>query len=141
MAADLPKPSSNPHPDLAAPAPARGCRLPLATVGILVAFGLNLALCLRLRRGGHDLAFVGLSHLNLLLLFLSHRCFERTLPGSAVRGRAMLAVWLLTATLTAAFTWKIGALMPLAFAVAAWVMAAATVLGGFCMLFLLHGDK
>jgi len=53
----------------------------------------------------------------------------------------MLAVWLLTATLTAAFTWKIGALMPLAFAVAAWVMAAATVLGDFCMLFLLHGDK
>ncbi|XP_066369058.1 uncharacterized protein [Miscanthus floridulus] len=141
MAADPPKPSSDPHPDPAAPAPARGCRLPLATVGILVDLGLNLALCLRLRRSGHDLAFVGLSHLNLLLLFLSLRRFERTPPGSAARGRAMLAVWLLTATLTAAFTWKIGALMPLAFAVAAWVMAAATVLGGFCMLFLLHGDK
>jgi len=143
MAADPPKPSSDPHPDPAAPAPARGCRLPLATVGILVALGLNLALCLRLRlrRGGHNLTFVGLSHLNLLLLFLSLCRFERTPPGSAARGRAMLAVWLLTATLTAAFTWKIGALMPLAFAVAAWVMAAATVLGGFCMLFLLHGDK
>ncbi|KAG0512768.1 hypothetical protein BDA96_10G042800, partial [Sorghum bicolor] len=137
MAADPPKPSSDPHPDPAAPAPSRSCRrrrLPLATVGILVALGLNLALCLRLRRGGgHDLAFVVLSHLNLLLLFLSLRRFERTPPGSAARGRAMLAVWLLTATLTAAFTWKIGALMPLAFAVAAWVMAAATVLGGFCM--------
>jgi hypothetical protein len=139
MAADPPKPSSDPHSDPAALAPARGRRLPLPTVGILVALGLNLAL--RLRRGGHDLAFVGLSHLNLLLLFLSLRRFERSPPGSAARGRAMLAVWLLTATLTAAFTWKIGALMPLAFAVTAWVMAAATVLGGFCMLFLLHGDK
>ena len=100
-------------------APARGRRLPLATVGILVALGLNLALCLclylRLRHGaggGHDLAFVGLSHLLLLLLFLSLRRFQRSPPGSAARGRARLAVWLLAAPLATALTWKVGAMIP-----------------------------
>lgn len=40
-------------------------------------------------------------------------------------------MWLLAATLTAAFTWKVGAALPIAFAVVAWALAAATVLGGF----------
>ncbi|TKW19648.1 hypothetical protein SEVIR_4G034301v4 [Setaria viridis] len=91
-------------------------------------------------QGPAAVAFVGASHLNLLLLFGAIRRFELSPPGSPARGRARLAVWLLTATLTAAFTWKIGAMLPLGFAVAAWVMAAATVIGGFYMLFL-HGEK
>ena len=94
--------------------------------------------------GGEDrgaLAFVGFSYLNLLLLFGAIRRFEASpADGSPARGRARLAVWLLTATLTAAFTWRIGEMVPLRFAAAAWVVAAATVVGGFYMLFL-HGDK
>ncbi|RLN11931.1 hypothetical protein C2845_PM09G03170 [Panicum miliaceum] len=115
---------------------------PQLPVAILVGLAVNLALCVR-RVGGEDrraLAFVGFSHLNLLLLFGALRRFEVSPHGSPARGLARLAVWLLTATLTAAFTWRIGALLPLGFAVAAWIMAAATVLGGFYMLFL-HGEK
>ncbi|CAD6340271.1 unnamed protein product [Miscanthus lutarioriparius] len=94
MAVDAP--SADLHAAAASPAtaPARGRRPPLATVGILVALSLNLALCL-LRSGvggDHDIAFVGLSHINLLLLFLSLRRFRRSPPGSAARGRARLAV-------------------------------------------------
>jgi len=123
-------------------APARTRRRPWVTLAILVGLAVNLALCVR-RVGGEDrgaLAFVGFSHLNLLLLFGAIRRFEASPDGSPARGRARLAVWLLTATLTAAFTWRIGEMMPLGFAIAAWVMAAATVLGGFYMLFL-RGDK
>jgi peptidoglycan/LPS O-acetylase OafA/YrhL len=122
--------------------PARNRRRPWVTLAILAGLAVNLALCVR-RVGGEDrgaLAFVGFSHLNLLLLFGAIRRFEASPDGSPARGRARLAVWLLTATLTAAFTWRIGEMMPLGFAIAAWVMAAATVLGGFYMLFL-RGDK
>ena len=123
--------------------PARNRRLPWVTLAILAGLAVNLALCVR-RVGGEDrgaLAFVGFSYLNLLLLFGAIRRFEASpADGSPARGRARLAVWLLTATLTAAFTWRIGEMVPLRFAAAAWIMAAATVLGGFYMLFL-HGDK
>ena len=100
------------------------------TLAILAGLAVNLALCVR-RVGGEDrgaLAFVGFSHLNLLLLFGAIRRFEASpADGSPARGRARLAVWLLTATLTAAFTWRIGEMVPLRFAAAAWVVAAATV--------------
>ncbi|RLM56030.1 hypothetical protein C2845_PM10G02610 [Panicum miliaceum] len=125
----------------AAPATARTRRLPWVSAAILAGLAVNLALCVR--RVGDDrraVAFVGFSHLNLLLLFGAIRRFEASPDGSPARGRARLAVWLLTATLTATFTWRIGEMMPLGFAVAAWIMAAATVLGGFYMLFL-HGEK
>ena len=145
--ANPPKPASDPHrADSASPPPAtprRDRRRPWATLAILAGLAVNLALCVR-RVGGEDrgaLAFVGFSHLNLLLLFGAIRRFEASpADGSPARGRARLAVWLLTATLTAAFTWRIGEMVPLRFAAAAWVVAAATVLGGFYMLFL-HGDK
>ncbi|OEL22804.1 hypothetical protein BAE44_0016177 [Dichanthelium oligosanthes] len=122
--------------DPAVPAAARSRRLPLATVAILVGLALNLALCIRRAA----VAFVASSHLNLLLLLWFLRRFEASPPGSVARDRARLAVWLLTTALTAAFTWKIGALLPLVPAVAAWVMAAATVLGGSYVLFA-HDDK
>ncbi|WVZ82523.1 hypothetical protein U9M48_029777 [Paspalum notatum var. saurae] len=140
--ANPPKPSSNPRPDPAAPAMAtRGRRVPWAAVAILVSLTLNFALCVR--RVGDDrgaVAFIGFSHLNLLLLFGALRFLEASSHGSPARGRARLAVWLLTTTLTAAFTWKIGALLPLPFAAAAWIMAAATVLGGFYAMFI-AGEK
>ena len=139
--------ASDPHrADPASPPPAtprRDRRRPWSTLAILAGLAVNLALCVRRVGGGEDrgaLAFVGFSHLNLLLLFGAIRRFEASPDGSPARGRARLAVWLLTATLTAAFTWRIGEMMPLGFAIAAWVMAAATVLGGFYMLFL-RGDK
>ena len=145
--ANPPRPASDPHRDdpLSPPpaTPRRNRRRPWATLAILAGLAVNLALCVR-RVGGEDrgaLAFVGFSHLNLLLLFGAIRRFEASpADGSPARGRARLAVWLLTATLTAAFTWRIGEMVPLRFAAAAWVVAAATVLGGFYMLFL-HGDK
>ena len=145
--ANPPKPSSDPHPDTApAPAPAtiaraRARRVPWAAAAVLVSLALNFALCVR--RVGDDrgaVAFIGFSHLNLLLLFGALRFLEASPHGSPARGRARLAVWLLTTTLTAAFTWKIGALLPLPFAAAAWIMAAATVLGGFYAMFI-AGEK
>ncbi|CAN6165127.1 unnamed protein product [Urochloa humidicola] len=141
--ANLPKTPSDTHPDPAAPAtaPRRNRRLPWVTVAIFLGLAGNLALCVR--RIGDDraaVAFVGFTHLNLLLLFGAIRLFEVSPQESPARGRARLAVWLLTTTLTAAFTWKIGAMLPLGFAIAAWIMAAATVLGGFYMLFL-HDEK
>ncbi|CAN6208725.1 unnamed protein product [Urochloa humidicola] len=139
MMPNPPKPSSGPHPDPAAPAaaPRRNRRLPWVTVAILLGLVGNLVFCVR--RVGDDRAavvFVGFSHINLLLLFGAIRRFEVSPPDSPARGRARLAVWLLTTTLTAAFTWKIGVMLPLGFAIAAWIMATATVLGGFYFLFL-----
>ncbi|XP_066368982.1 uncharacterized protein [Miscanthus floridulus] len=133
-------PNQKSKPAAAAPAaPTR--RVRWGTVAILVFLGLNLALCVRRVHGdGHGaVAFVVVSHLNLALLLCALHRFEVAPPGSPARGRARLAVWLLTTTLTAAFTWKIGEVMPLGLAVVAWVLAAATVGGGFYALFL-HDD-
>ncbi|TVU03163.1 hypothetical protein EJB05_51308, partial [Eragrostis curvula] len=135
-------PSSDHRPDPAAPAPARARRIPWTTVAVLVFLAANLALCVR-RVGGGDrgaLAFIAFAPLNLVLLFWSMRRFEHSPPGSAARGRAKLAVWLLTASLTAAFTWKMCALLPLLLAVAVCIMAASTVGGGFYVLFV-HDAK
>ncbi|CAN6208706.1 unnamed protein product [Urochloa humidicola] len=133
----------NPKP-AAAPAtatPRRFRRLSVSAVAVLVCIAVNLALFLRRVRGDPAaLAFFGFSHLNLLSLFLAIGHFDQSPPGSPARRRARLAVWLLTTTLTAAFTWKIGALLPLGFAIAAWIVAAATVLGGYYMLSR-HGQK
>ncbi|XP_066374176.1 uncharacterized protein [Miscanthus floridulus] len=143
MAAELPY-VSDPNHKPAAPAAAATTtrRVHWATVATLVFLALNLALCVRRVQddGRGAVAFVGVSHLNLALLVCALRRFEAAPQGSPARGRARLAVWLLTTTLTAAFTWKIGAVMPLGLAVAAWVVAAATVGGGFYVLFL-HDDE
>ncbi|XP_066372720.1 uncharacterized protein [Miscanthus floridulus] len=143
-AAELPyanDPNQKPKPAAAAPAaPTR--RVRWTTVAILVFLALNLALCVRRVHGDGRgaVAFVVVSHLNLALLLCALHRFEVAPHGSPARGRARLAVWLLTTTLTAAFTWKIGEVMPLGLAVAAWVLAAATVGGGFYALFL-HDDN
>jgi hypothetical protein len=141
MAAELPYASDPNHKPAAAPA-ATTRRVSWATVAIFVFLALNLALCVRRVHadGRGAVTFVGVSHLNLALLVCALRCFEVAPQGSPARGRARLAVWLLTTTLTATFTWKIAEVMPLGLAVAAWVAAAATVGGGFCVLFL-HDDE
>ncbi|CAN6202552.1 unnamed protein product [Urochloa humidicola] len=144
MVSPKPPSDSDPNPAAAAPAAtARARRFPWGSGAVVVGLVLNLALCVRRAAAGGDraaVAFAVSSHINLLLLLCFLRVFEASPPGSVARRRARLAVWLLTTTLTAAFTWKVGALLPLIPAVAAWAMAAATVLYGSYVLFA-HGDK
>ncbi|XP_066368941.1 uncharacterized protein [Miscanthus floridulus] len=132
---------AGPDPSDRQPAPDGARRLPWTTVVILVVLAGNFVLSVRRVRDNRGaLAFIGLSHLNLLALFYATRRFQLSPPGSVAQGRARLAVWLLTTTLTAGFTWKLGTMLPLGFMILAWVMAAATVLGGFHLMFV-HGRK
>ncbi|CAD6337720.1 unnamed protein product [Miscanthus lutarioriparius] len=133
---------AGPDPSDRQPAPDGARRLPWTTVVILVVLAGNFVLSVRRVRDNRGaLAFIiGLSHLNLLALFYATRRFQLSPPGSVAQGRARLAVWLLTTTLTAGFTWKLGTMLPLGFMILAWVMAAATVLGGFHLMFV-HGHK
>ncbi|GJN29663.1 hypothetical protein PR202_gb17912 [Eleusine coracana subsp. coracana] len=104
-----------------------------AYAAALVCLAANLVLCVR----RDDRAFLAFAHLNLLLLFWCARRFDAAPQGSAAHyRRARLAVWLLTASLTASFTWRMCALLPAPVAAAAWVLAAATVGGGFYLLFV-----
>ncbi|CAL5045934.1 unnamed protein product [Urochloa decumbens] len=134
-----PDPSDRHHQKdpAAAPATARTRRPSSASVALLVGLAVNLVLCLRRVHGDRGaIGFVAFSHLNLFLLFGAIRWFDLSPPGSPARGRARLAAWLLTTTLTASFTWKIGEFLPLGFAIAAWAMSVATVLSGFYFMFL-----
>ncbi|CAL5044602.1 unnamed protein product [Urochloa decumbens] len=139
-----PKPPTDPNPTAEAPAAARARRFPWTSVAVVIGLAFNLVLCVsRAAAAGGDraaVAFAASSHLNLFLLLWFLRRFEASPPGSVARRRARLAVWLLTTSLTAAFTWKVGALLPLVPAVVAWAMATATVLFGSYVLFA-HDDK
>uniref|UniRef100_A0A0E0JXB9 Uncharacterized protein n=1 Tax=Oryza punctata TaxID=4537 RepID=A0A0E0JXB9_ORYPU len=77
------------------------------------------------------IAFVAFSYFDLLLLFYCLRLFERTEHGSPRRGQIKAAVWLLTTMLTAVFSYKVAAIMPLPVQVLVWAMASATVIGRF----------
>ncbi|WVZ82550.1 hypothetical protein U9M48_029804 [Paspalum notatum var. saurae] len=81
--------------------------------------------------------FVAASYVLLLLLFACLHAYERAAPGSAFRERARRAVWPLTTLLTAAFAWKVAAVMPSAVAGAVvWGFAVATIVGGFFAIFV-----
>ncbi|WVZ77327.1 hypothetical protein U9M48_025206 [Paspalum notatum var. saurae] len=82
------------------------------------------------------ISFVVFSYLDLLLLFLCLRLYERTPAESPQREHLKMAVWLLTTMLTAAFSYKVAAIMPFPVQVLVWAMASATVLGGFYAFFL-----
>jgi hypothetical protein len=84
------------------------------------------------------IAFVGFSYLDLVMLFYCLRLYERTPPESPRRGHLKMAVWLLTTMLTAAFSYKVAAIMPFPVQVLVWNMAGATVLSGFYAFFLHH---
>ncbi|PAN04729.1 hypothetical protein GQ55_1G085600 [Panicum hallii var. hallii] len=84
--------------------------------------------------------FVVFSYLDLVLLFYCLRQYERTPPESPRREHIKMAVWLLTTLLTAAFSYKVAAIMPLPVQVLVWAMAGATVLGGFYAFFI-HQEK
>ena len=72
----------------------------------------------------------------LLLLLHFLRKFERARPGDDDRGKAKAAVWALTTLLTAMFASRVAPLMPPLVGVAVWVVAVATVGGGFWALFI-----
>ncbi|XP_020098013.1 uncharacterized protein LOC109716830 [Ananas comosus] len=84
--------------------------------------------------------FVVVSYLDLLLLFWCLRQFERAAPNSPQRERLKSAVWLLATLLTAMFSNRVAGLMPWPVAVLVWLMAAATILGGFYGFFLYRDD-
>ncbi|KAL6606623.1 hypothetical protein ACP70R_042276 [Stipagrostis hirtigluma subsp. patula] len=112
------------------------------SLGLLFLTGNSVAAILRSHGDAATAGFVLASYLSLLLLFYSLRWFEAAPPESAARHRARLAVWLLTTLLTAMFSWRVAALVPLPLAAGVWLMAASTVLGGFYALFLLpRGDR
>ncbi|CAL5059467.1 unnamed protein product [Urochloa decumbens] len=82
------------------------------------------------------ISFVGFSYLDLVLLFYCLRRYEKTPPESPLREHLKMAVWLLTTMLTAAFSYKVAAIMPFPVQVLVWAMAIATILGGFYAFFL-----
>jgi hypothetical protein len=122
------------------PEDCKGCGPSLLT---LIGFGfLTFNSVMAVYRSNGDLSaisFVGFSYLDLVLLFYCLRLYERTPPESTRREHLKMAVWLLTTMLTAAFSYKVAAIMPFPVQVLVWTMAGATVLGGFYAFFL-HGD-
>ena len=58
------------------------------------------------------IAFVAFSYLDLVLRFYCLRWYERTTLESPRREHLKMAVWLLTTMLTAAFSYKVAAIMP-----------------------------
>lgn len=86
-----------------------------------------------------SVAFVVSANAALLLLLHFLRRFERARarPGDEDdRGKAKAAVWALTTLLTAMFASRVAPLMPPLVGVAVWVVAVATVGGGFWALFI-----
>ncbi|KAG8093950.1 hypothetical protein GUJ93_ZPchr0012g18986 [Zizania palustris] len=89
-------------------------------------------------------AFVAAAYLALAALFWCVLQHERAAaaendgddsPARTTRYKA--GVWLLSTLLTTAFAWRVSGMMPWPpAAVVVWVMAASTVVGGFCVLFV-----
>lgn len=134
------------EPLLAAGAAGRRGRwsVPWLTVAGFTFLTFNSGMAIR-RSGGERgaVAFVAFSYLDLILLFACLKWFETAAPGSAARPRLKVAVWTLTTALTVLFSAKVAAVVPAAVAVLVWVMAFATVAGGFYAFFLYsdkHGD-
>ncbi|KAL6628921.1 hypothetical protein ACP70R_028686 [Stipagrostis hirtigluma subsp. patula] len=89
----------------------------------------------RSKGDGEAIAFVAFSYLDLLTLFFCLKQYENAEPGSQLRDRLKVAVWLLTTALTLVFSYKVAAVMPAAVAVLVWLMAFGTVAGGFYAFF------
>ncbi|CAL5045871.1 unnamed protein product [Urochloa decumbens] len=101
---------------------------------IVLAFNSGLAIYNSWGDAG-SVAFVLVADAALLLLFLCLREFERA-RGGAGTGRIKGAVWALTTLLTAMFASRVAPLMPPAVEAAVWLMAVATIAGGFWAFFL-----
>lgn len=81
-------------------------------------------------------AFVVSSYVILVALFFCIKLFERAPPGSTTKGKLKVAVWGLTTVLTLLFSYKVAATMPVLVQVVVWLMAFATVSGGFFAFFV-----
>ncbi|KAG0532333.1 hypothetical protein BDA96_04G099600 [Sorghum bicolor] len=82
------------------------------------------------------IAFVGFAYAILVALFVCLRMYERARAGSSKREWLKIAVWILTTLLTFSFSYKVAAIMPAPMAVVVWLMAFATVAGGFVAFFV-----
>lgn len=122
-------------------------RSPIAAVPWLTILGFcfltfNSAMAVHRSRGDvRTVAFVAFSYGDLVALFVCLRRYELAPVGSPARDRLKVAVWLLTALLTFAFSYKVAAVMPPPVAVVVWLMAFATVAGGFLAFFVYTGNK
>ncbi|OEL28253.1 hypothetical protein BAE44_0010727 [Dichanthelium oligosanthes] len=87
------------------------------------------------------MAFIGFSYADLVALFICLRMYERAPVGSSRRDWLKIAVWTLTTLLTFAFSSKVAAIMPPMVAVLVWLMAFATVAGGFIAFFIYKEKK
>ncbi|XP_062223719.1 uncharacterized protein LOC133922407 [Phragmites australis] len=107
----------------------------LATAGFgYLTFSSGMALH-RSRGDPGAVAFILFAYVDLVLLFYCLRRYERAEPGSPLRDWLKVAVWLLTASLTLLFSYKVAAVMPAAVAVLVWVLGLATITGGFVAFF------
>uniref|UniRef100_A0A0E0E361 Uncharacterized protein n=1 Tax=Oryza meridionalis TaxID=40149 RepID=A0A0E0E361_9ORYZ len=85
----------------------------------------------------YAVAFVGFSYIDLVLLFICLRLYEKAEPNSSARGNLKAAVWVLTTLLTVVLSYKVVAIMPVPVQVLVWAIAGATILGvgGFYSFF------
>ncbi|URE18346.1 hypothetical protein MUK42_12118 [Musa troglodytarum] len=107
------------------------------------AFGLaflsinSLTALYRSRDDPRNAAFILASYLDLLALFLCLRLFDSTHPDSLKRrGALKLAVWTLSTTLIAMFSYRVAAIMPFPVAILVWCMSGLTISGGFYAFFV-----
>ncbi|CAN6191238.1 unnamed protein product [Urochloa humidicola] len=83
-----------------------------------------------------SIAFVAICYGGLLTLLHSLRSYELAPPeAAAVRERLRLRVWALCTLLTGLFAWKVAGVVAFPLAVGVWLVAAATSVGGFLLLF------
>ncbi|CAN6277971.1 unnamed protein product [Urochloa humidicola] len=87
------------------------------------------------------ISFVAFSYGILVALFVCLKLYERAGAGSSRRNWLKIAVWVLTTLLTFAFSYKVAAVMPAPIAVLVWLMAFATVAGGFFAFFIYNEKK
>lgn len=90
----------------------------------------------RSRDNPWSVAYILVSLIDLVFLFYILRVFERTPRHSSLRGKLKATVWFLTTLLTILFSYRIGALVPPAIAITVWIMAVATILGGYYAFFI-----
>ncbi|CAL5023133.1 unnamed protein product [Urochloa decumbens] len=95
----------------------------------------------RSRGDAAAVGFVCFSYADLVAIFLCLRMYERARAGSAKRTWLKIAVWILTGLLTFAFSGKVAAVMPPPVAVVVWLVAFATVAGGFFAFFVCKEKK
>ncbi|TVU33037.1 hypothetical protein EJB05_24818, partial [Eragrostis curvula] len=75
-----------------------------------------------------------LSNLSLIAFLVCLKGYENAEPGSQLRGRLKVAVWLLTTALALSFSYMVASVAPPAVAVLACLMAFGAVAGGLYYL-------